>query len=101
LAKELESFVRDKIKPKQVEIIEKVTLQTYAENGLELIKEAFSKAKEADQTIHISYLGGGTYRLLVVAKDYKKAESVIADIQERMGKVFNKKGKIEFARQEA
>jgi len=101
LVKELESLVRDKIKPKQVAIIEKVTVKTYAEQGLEMIKAVFAKAKEVDPDVSVSYLGGGSYRMMVTEKDYKKAEAVLSQIEEKMASAVGKKGTIEFARQEA
>jgi translation initiation factor 2 subunit 1 len=101
IAKELEAVVREKIKPKQVEIIEKVSVQTYNDNGLQMIKDVFALANEVDSTIQISYLGGGSYRMLVIAKDYKKAESIVASVQEKMSSYMGKKGKLDFVRQEA
>lgn len=101
LAKELEAIVREKIKPKQVQIIEKVTLKTFNENGLQVVKDCFAKAKDVDHDVQIAYMGGGLYRLLVTEKDFKKAESVIAGIKEAMHKEMGKKGSVEFARQEA
>jgi len=102
LAQQLEALVHDKIKPKKVEIIEKVTIKTYNDNGLALIKQSFAKAKEVDSSIQAGYLGGGSYRILITAKDYKKAESVLKEIQDKMATVFtDKKGEISFVRQEA
>ncbi|MBN1792317.1 S1 RNA-binding domain-containing protein [Candidatus Woesearchaeota archaeon] len=101
LAGELEALVKDKIKPKKVEIIEKVTLKTFHEDGLDLIKDSFAKAKAVDPAVEVSYLGGGSYRMLVTAKDYKKAEGLIAGIRESMEKHVGKKGEIGFERQEA
>ncbi len=102
IADQLEQVVKDKIKPKKVEIIEKVSIKSYQENGLELIKQAFEKAKAVDKQVQFAYLGGGNYRLQVTAKDYKKAEAVVKEVQLAIGKVFEgKKGEISFARQEA
>jgi translation initiation factor 2 subunit 1 len=100
-ALELEQIVREKIKPKQVQIIEKVSLKTYNENGLQVVKDCFIKAKEADPTVQIAYLGGGSFRILVTEKDFKKAESLVSNIKESMQKEMGKKGTVEFARQEA
>jgi translation initiation factor 2 subunit 1 len=101
-ADQLEQVIRERIKPKKVEIIEKISIKTYNENGLEMIKQSFSKLKAIDPGIDITYLGGGNYRMLVTAKDYKKAESILEDLKESMEKSFNdKKGVISFTRQEA
>jgi translation initiation factor 2 subunit 1 len=102
LAQQLEAIVRDKIKPKKVEIIEKVSIKTYNDDGLSLIKRSFAKAKEIYPSVEIGYLGGGSYRMLITAKDYKKAEAVLKEIQDKMSAVFSdKKGEIGFVRQEA
>ncbi len=100
-AKKLEELIRDKIKPKKVEIIEKVMVKTYDENGLEVVKKAFEKAEKVESHLQINYLGGGAYRMLITAKDYKKAESILKQVQENMtGFIEEKKGEIRFERQE-
>lgn len=102
IAEELEQVVKDKIKPKKVEIIEKISIKSYQENGLEMIKQAFERAKAVDKQVQFAYLGGGNYRLHVTAKDYKKAEAVVKEVQLSISKLFEgKKGEISFERQEA
>ena len=101
LVRELEAIIKDKIKPKQVSIVEKVTIKTYHEDGLGLLKEAFAKAKEADPDLSVSYLGGGSYRMQITEKDFKKAEAILSNVEENMRKALLKKGTIEFSRQEA
>jgi translation initiation factor 2 subunit 1 len=102
VAEKLEELIREKIKPKKVEIVSKISIQTYDERGLELIKHAFAKSKEIDSHILINYLGGGSYRLLITAKDYKKAESFLKEFEEKMTSFFGgKKGVISFERQGA
>ncbi|MBN2142189.1 S1 RNA-binding domain-containing protein [Candidatus Woesearchaeota archaeon] len=100
IAEELEAMIIDKIKPKQVHLIEKVAIKTYVEDGLALIKEGFAKAQQVDESLQASYLGGGNYRILITAKDYKKAENIISEVKNRMEKTFQKKGEISFVRQE-
>jgi translation initiation factor 2 subunit 1 len=101
LASELENVVKEKIKPKKVEIIEKISIKTYDENGLELIKNSFAKLKQLDPNIDTSYLGGGNYRMLIVAKDYKKAENLLEEAKKLMSKQIDaKKAVVVFARQE-
>ncbi len=99
-AKQLEEVVREKITPKKVEIIVKVEIKSYDEDGLTIIKKAFEKAKEAASDLEAAYLGGGTYRLLITAKDYKKAESIFKETESKMTKVIvESKGEISFKRQ--
>lgn len=102
VAEKLEEIIKEKIKPKKVEIVSKITIQTYDEAGLELIKQAFAKIKEIDSNVVINYLGGGTYRMLITAKDYKKAESLLKEVENKMTSLLGgKKGVITFERQGA
>lgn len=101
LAKKLEELVREKIKPKKVEIVVRVSLKTYEEDGLAVLKQAFAKAKQILPEIQASYLGAGSYRMLITAKDYKQAEAYLKQIQDEMTEIIEeKKGEISFKRQE-
>ncbi|MBN2052771.1 S1 RNA-binding domain-containing protein [Candidatus Woesearchaeota archaeon] len=100
LAAKLEELIREKVKPKKVEIIIKISIQTYEETGLELIKKAFEEAKKIAPDTSINYLGGGTYRMLITAKDYKLAENLLKKTQDKMTEIVGgKKGAITFERQ--
>jgi len=100
LAAKLEEVIREKIKPKKVEIIIKISIQTYDEAGLELIKKAFGEAKKITPNLSVNYLGGGAYRVLLTAKDYKLAENLLKQIQDKMTEAAGgKKGVITFERQ--
>jgi translation initiation factor 2 subunit 1 len=100
LADKLEELIRDKIKPRKVEIVTKISIKTYDEQGLEMIKQAFAKVNEIDNSVQIGYLGGGAYRLLITAKDYKKAEGLLKKIEDQMTSMLGgKKGEITFERQ--
>lgn len=70
----LESLVREKIKPKQVVIRGNIMIKTYAENGVELVRNSLSSAKQTGSNIDIKYLGAGQYSIEVNAKEYKEAE---------------------------
>ncbi|MBU1198354.1 MAG: S1 RNA-binding domain-containing protein [Nanoarchaeota archaeon] len=97
----LEEIIKDKIKPKKVEIILKIAIKVYDENGLEVLHNVFDVAKKIDSAVQINYLGGGNYRMLITAKDYKKAEAILKEIQEKMTDfIEEKKGAIKFERQE-
>jgi len=101
LARQLGELIREKIKPKKVEIITKIMIKSYDENGLEVVKQAFEKAKEVEPWVRVNYLGGGAYRMVITAKDYKKAEHILKQIQNRMTDfIEEKKGEIIFKRQE-
>ena len=100
IASKLEEIIRDKIKPKKVEIIVKIAIRTFEENGLELIKKAFDEAKKIAPQIQVNYLGGGTNRMLITAKDYKLAEAILKKVQDAMESIAGgKKGTVAFERQ--
>ena len=101
LAHKIEEIVKEKIKPKKVEITVQVKIKSYEENGLSIVKQAFKIAEEVKPDIQVNYLGGGNYRMLITAKDYKKAEEILKQIQEKMTAfIEEKKGEIIFKRQE-
>lgn len=79
IAKELESTIREKIKPKEVEISGLIHMKSYSSNGIELIKELLKKMN-FQKNISITYAGGGGYKLSIVEKDYKLAENLLKEI---------------------
>jgi translation initiation factor 2 subunit 1 len=83
LSKSLEESIKTRIKEVKVKIEGKLSLSTYAPNGVEIIKEALTRAKANKDNISIKYLGGGTFSLIVNASDYKSAEKVIQESTER------------------
>jgi translation initiation factor 2 subunit 1 len=82
IADPLEKNIKEKIKPKQVQISAKIQLSFYKEDGLEMIKKTFEFAKAPN--ISINYLGGGNYRFLIVSKNYKDAEAQLKEVQQNM-----------------
>lgn len=73
-AGKLEELVKEKIKPKKVEISGTLKLKTYAPNGIENVKKILVDAeKKGNATLR--YLGAGSYALRIEAKDYKEAET--------------------------
>lgn len=95
----LVEVIKLRIKTPEVEITGTLQLQTYAPDGIELIRTAlayFEKAK-----LDVSYLGGGKYRILVVSKDYRSAEEILEKAVEQSIKYFTEnKGEASFARAE-
>jgi len=89
-------IIKERIKPKQVEIIGNLILKSYEPNGSDDIKDillVIGKIKP-DQT-KISYLGSGKFKLRIIAHDYQDAESILKnglDLAEK----YCKKHKIEF-----
>ncbi len=80
ISEPLNEFIRQRIKPPEVELEGQFTLSSYASNGVDLIKEAFSKISTAKNKTRISYSGGGIYRVIVKSEDYKSAEKNLQKI---------------------
>ncbi len=79
----VEHFVdiaRTNITPPYVSISEKIYLFSPAPNGVEHVKEAIgSVIKNSEENVKITYVGAPEYRISVIARDYKNAESVMAN----------------------
>lgn len=74
-AKELTEIIEQRMKPEEVELKGVLSMSTYDAEGVEKIRAALKKAKEAGATLH--YLGAGKYSLSAKADDYKKAKQII------------------------
>jgi len=92
LSKNLINLVKEKIKPPEISISALIKFETDSSNGIEIIKKAFIKYRD---NIEISYISAPNYRLKVISTDYKKAESIIKDLQEEVSD-FAKKNKAKF-----
>ena len=67
-----------RIKPTEIEIRSKLKMTTYDSDGINVIRESLKKAQEAGKdSISISYLGSGTYHLIIKGNDYKEAEKIM------------------------
>jgi translation initiation factor 2 subunit 1 len=98
LAQTLTEAVKERIKPEEVEIKGELTLISYAPNGIDIIKEALSKAKN----VEIKYLGAGKFSMNVKSDDYKKAEKILEKNSEAIIDFMEKnKGEASFERIEA
>jgi translation initiation factor 2 subunit 1 len=74
LAKMIEEAVKERIKPKQVQIEGVFSITTYAENGVAKVSDALTKASQAAGNAAIRYLGAGKYKITVIAEEFKDAE---------------------------
>lgn len=92
LTKNLVNLVKEKIKPPQVSIVATIKFETDASNGVEIIKKALGHHKD---NIEIGYISAPIYRLKVTSTDYKKAESLIRNLQEEVAD-YAKKNKAKF-----
>ncbi|MFH1770222.1 MAG: translation initiation factor IF-2 subunit alpha [archaeon] len=101
LAEKLTKVIKEKIKPKEVEISGKMVLESYDENGLEIIKTALQKAEKVHDTVDIKYEGGGRYLIRIIAKDYKKAEKIMDEAISKITDYMEKNnGEFKFERHE-
>ncbi len=91
LGEDIEKLVRERIKPKEVQIEGVFEITTFAEGGVDIVKDALLKAHKAAQPGDVRYLGGGSYKISVTAEDYKIAEKrlkeAIGIVEERFEKV--------------
>lgn len=72
----LEKEITDRMKPGEVEIAGNLTLRSFEPNGVDIVKEAISKALISDK-VKVSYLGGAKYHIHVAAPDYLEAEELM------------------------
>jgi translation initiation factor 2 subunit 1 len=68
----LTKTIVQRLKPKEVVVEGSLHMQSYAPNGLEIVKNALKKVIDAGATV--KYLAAGNYRVSVRAPDYKSAE---------------------------
>ena len=93
----LEKTIREKIKPKEIVVAGDITINSWEENGVEDIRAALMIASK--DSINISYLGGGKYRLLIKGTDYKVVEKLLKDASDGvMGYMKKHKATIEYER---
>ncbi|MBR9690245.1 translation initiation factor IF-2 subunit alpha [Candidatus Woesearchaeota archaeon] len=100
-SQKLEEVIRQRIKPKEVEIKGDLTLESFAPDGVEIVKKALINAEKSSDKVTISYEGGGKYRITVNAKEYKEAEEILKNTYtQAISDVEKTDGKGEFVRVE-
>ncbi|HLC47004.1 MAG TPA: translation initiation factor IF-2 subunit alpha [Candidatus Nanoarchaeia archaeon] len=77
VADRLQELILSKIKPPSVNIEGTLKIEIYAPDGVEIVKAGVARA--ADSDVNVTYKGGGAYRFVVTASDFKKAEELIKD----------------------
>mgnify|MGYP001568767033 CR=1 FL=1 len=79
----LQEAISSRISEQSVMIEGTLKLQSYAPNGVEIVKESLQRAQDVDKEhVVIKYLGSGSFHVEITAKDYKIAEKLIKDTQE-------------------
>ncbi|MEK6937911.1 MAG: S1 RNA-binding domain-containing protein [Nanoarchaeota archaeon] len=89
-AQELTTTVLEKFKPPKIYINGEITLQSYASNGVEKVKNVLLEIQKTSSSITLTYLGGGRYKFVIEDVDYKPAERNLAKIQELVEKFVDK-----------
>ena len=76
--KALLKIIRERIKPKQVEILGDVTVKSFEENGVDTVRHALKFISDSDkEKVVVKYLGASKFRLQIVAHDYQEAEDIL------------------------
>lgn len=89
LTDSLFEFVKDKIKPPEVNISGVLKITSYEENGIETIKTVLEKHSKEEGTT-IQYMGAPKYKLEIISKDYKTAENILKKIIKGLTKDLEK-----------
>ena len=77
LAKEIESLVKEKMKPPIVSVKGIFKVSTRESDGIEIIKKILNNL--INKGINVSYLSAPKYKISLEDKDYKKAEKKLKD----------------------
>ncbi len=97
IAEEIESVIRQRLKPAEVEIKGVISLVSYDSDGVDVVKDALKKA--AGEGVELKYIGAGKYSISVRAPDFKKAEQKIASsTKAAISYIDSKQGFGEFVR---
>ncbi|MDP3990266.1 MAG: S1 RNA-binding domain-containing protein [archaeon] len=80
LANEIKEAVLEKFKPKKIIIEGEIKIQTFAPNGVNKVKNVLIKIEKISDTISLSYLGAGRYRIHIEDFEYKNAEKTLAEV---------------------
>lgn len=79
LAAQLTEIIKQRIKPREIEVAGEIKITSTAPNGIKIVKEILAKAEAAKGNPVIKYKGAGTYGVSVKSDDYKKAEKTLKE----------------------
>ena len=95
---ELEILIKQRIKPKEIQVKGHFEIKFYQDNGLDLVKKTFSEIEM--ENLEVSYLGGGKYKLVITSPDYKTGEKVLDKSLKKVNYfVEENEGEVEFVRE--
>ncbi len=82
-AKVLTEIIKTRVKLPIVNIKGILKVSSYDSNGLEIVKSILSEAiKKGGKELKLTYAGGGKYKVIVTADDYKTAEKILKSVLE-------------------
>ncbi|MBU0628989.1 MAG: S1 RNA-binding domain-containing protein [Nanoarchaeota archaeon] len=95
----LTELVKERMKPSIVFVGGNLKLKTYASDGVEIIKETLRKLSGGG--IGIVYGGGGKYKIMAKAAEYKDAEKILdKSVSDTISFIEEKGGEGEFVKKE-
>lgn len=99
----LAEIIRQRVKPPEVELTGKLSIVSYAPNGIDVVKQSLQKAEEiAEGEADIRYLGAGKFMISVKSADFKEAESILDGVVKAATDYALKNGaQVEFTRAKA
>jgi len=78
IAKPLLEAIQLRIKPQEVRISGKLSLKSYAPDGIEIIRQCLKAVEAAGgESLKMTYLGAGHYNIVITSTDYKTAEKIL------------------------
>ena len=99
-AEVLSNLISQRIKKEEVEIEGEFKLTSYEGNGVEIIRKSLEPC-EKNENCAVNYLGGGRYKLVVKAENYKDAEKILDDVRDKtLAYIEEHNGEGEFVRED-
>ena len=98
-ATRIDDLVKERIKPKSVSVESVLHISTFAENGVQKVRDALIAGRDAAKG-DLRYLGAGSWKFTVTAEEYKDAEKRLKACVDAVEKAFKKVGDISFERVE-
>ncbi len=87
--KELDEVIRQRIKPEEVKLNAFLNLTIYDPNGVEVIKDILKKIESPN--VEIRYSGGSRYNLTIKSHDYKEAEKILEETEQKLSDYMDDK----------
>ena len=75
---DITELILQRFKPQIVQLTGTITMQSYAYDGITIIKDAINSIGKVED-VSITYLGGSRYRLIAKGEDYKSVEPIFKD----------------------